>query len=68
MDRETRCVEAIHADIVVATALLRRFDLMLRMPDALNIAIAQRIAAQLLTFDRRMAEVARILDIDVVTV
>jgi predicted nucleic acid-binding protein len=66
--QETLRVEATHADIAAATALLRRFNLMLRTPDAVNIAIVQRIAAQLLTFDKKMAEAARALGVDVVAV
>jgi predicted nucleic acid-binding protein len=47
-------VETTAADVAAAAAYLRRLDLTLRTPDALNIAIAQRIDADLLTFDRRM--------------
>ena len=49
------------ADVAAAAAFLRRLDLPLRTPDALNIAIAQRIGADLLTFDRKMAANARAL-------
>ena len=52
-------VEAGTADIAVATAFLRRLDLPLRTPDALNIAIAQRLGATLATFDEKMAGCAR---------
>jgi uncharacterized protein len=47
------------ADIIAAEVLLRRLDLALRTPDALNIAIAQRMGATLLTFDKKMAAAAR---------
>ena len=43
------------ADIIAAEVLLRRLDLTLRTPDALNIAIAQRMGATLVTFDKKMA-------------
>jgi uncharacterized protein len=56
----------ISADIIAAAAFIRRLDLPLRTPDAINIAIAQRVAADLLTFDRRMAENARALGTSVV--
>ena len=49
------------SDIASAEAYLRRLDLNLRTPDALNIAIAQRVGATLVTFDLRMAEAARTL-------
>ena len=42
-------------------AFLRRLDLTLRTPDALHIAIAQRLAAELMTFDQKMAASARAL-------
>lgn len=53
-------------DVTVATGLVRRLDLGLRTPDAINIAIAQRCDAQLLTFDERMARSARLLGMNVV--
>ena len=49
------------ADVASAAAFLRRLDLPLRTPDALNIAIAQRVGADLLTFDDKMAASARAL-------
>lgn len=65
-EQEAQSVDTIHADMVVATALLRRFDLKLRTPDALNLAIAQRVAVRLLTFDVTMADAARALGVEVV--
>lgn len=53
-------------DVRVAISLLRRLDLGLRAPDAVNIAITQRCEAQLLTFDEKMARSARSLGITVV--
>jgi predicted nucleic acid-binding protein len=38
----------------------------LRAPDAINIAIAQRCEARLLTFDEKMARSARALGITVI--
>jgi predicted nucleic acid-binding protein len=49
------------ADVTAAEAFLRRLDLTLRTPDALNIAIAQRIGATLVTFDNKMIASARAL-------
>jgi uncharacterized protein len=48
-------------DIIAAEVLLRRLDLALRTPDALNIAIAQRTGATLVTFDKKMAAAARVI-------
>jgi uncharacterized protein len=53
-------------DVKAAEVALRRLDLPLRTPDALNIAIAQRVDAAPLTFDMKMAEAARALGLDVV--
>jgi len=54
-------VETSSADVRAAGAFIRRLDLNLRTPDALHIAIAQRIGATLATFDERMAANAGIL-------
>jgi predicted nucleic acid-binding protein len=53
--------ETTSSDIGSAAAFIRRLDLTLRAPDAIHIAIAQRIGADLLTFDRQMAAGARAL-------
>ncbi len=54
-------------DVAVATAYLRRLDLALATPDALHIAIARRVDAILVTFDRSMAAAARALGMAVAT-
>lgn len=61
----TRRVETTTADVRAAEAFLRRLDLTLRTPDALNIAIAQRMGAALATFDEKMAVAARELGVGV---
>ena len=48
-------------DLEVASSFVRRLDLALKGPDAMNIAIAIRLRAAIATFDRRMAECARAL-------
>ena len=53
------------SDVEVADLYVRRFDLMLRMPDALHIAICRRERHVLATLDRRMAEAARALGVEV---
>lgn len=55
-------------DVARANALLRRLDLPLRTPDAINIAIAERIRAELFTLDKQMAANARQLELKVVRV
>jgi len=64
--RATSCEEMWleMADVAVATALLRRLDSPLRAPDALHLAMAQRAAASLLTFDDRLAAAAARLGIE----
>jgi uncharacterized protein len=59
--RTAQRIEISPADVAVATAFLRRLDLPLRTPDAIHIAIAQRLGATLITFDRQMAASARAL-------
>ena len=58
-------LETTTTDIAAAERFLRRLDLNLRTPDALNIAIAQRSGAALATFDGRMADAARALGLEV---
>ena len=62
--RATRRVETTAGDVRAADGYLRRLDLALRTPDALNIAIAQRIGAALAAFDKGMAASARFLGTD----
>jgi predicted nucleic acid-binding protein len=59
--RETVTAE----DLLTAITLVRRFDLGLCTPDALNLAIATRCNASVLTFDDHMARAARSLDLEV---
>ena len=55
-------------DVRVADAFLRRLDLVLRTPDAIHLAIAQRLGAKLATFDDGMADCARTLGFGVVAI
>ena len=64
----TARVETRAADVAAASAMLRRLDLVLRTPDALNIAIAHRIGAALATFDRKMAACAETIGVPVAPV
>lgn len=60
-------VESSPTDIRSAEFILRRLDLTLRAPDAIHIAIAQRIGAELATFDSRLAACAQALGTAVVS-
>jgi predicted nucleic acid-binding protein len=51
-------VDVQPSDARLAYAYVRRFDLRLRAPDALHLAIARRIDATLVTLDRRLAHAA----------
>ena len=67
MPRATSAIQAELApgDVGVAALYVRRFDLMLRMPDALHIALCRRDQHVLVTLDRRMAEAARAIGVEV---
>jgi predicted nucleic acid-binding protein len=54
------------SDVRAAERFMRRLDLTLRTPDALHIAAAQRLGAELATFDIRMANDAKHLGVPVV--
>lgn len=59
------CVQLDVTDVARADQFLRRLDLPLQPPDAMHIAIAQRLGSVLVTFDRRMASAARTLGLAV---
>jgi predicted nucleic acid-binding protein len=59
--------EITTGDIDAANRILRRLDVNLRIPDAIPIAIARRLEATLVTFDRSMAAGARGLGIAAAT-
>lgn len=64
--RETVRAQLLSEDIAHAQAILRGLDLPLRAPDALNIAITERLRADLATFDLKMAASARQLGLTVI--
>jgi predicted nucleic acid-binding protein len=66
--RATAQIEILAVDIRSAEVALRRLDLTLRTPDAINIAIAQRAGAHLATFDVKMAAAALVLGADLAAV
>ena len=55
---ETMTIEVDDFDIVNAGDLVRQFELKLRTPDALHLAICLRIGAQLVTHDDGLAKAA----------
>ena len=57
--------EVLPGDMQVARNLIRTLRFTLRTPDALHIAIAQRLGAELATFDDRMADCARAIGLTV---
>jgi predicted nucleic acid-binding protein len=61
----TEPAELHAADARLAYAYVRRFDLRLRAPDALHLAIARRLDATLVTLDRRLTRAAAELGIAV---
>jgi predicted nucleic acid-binding protein len=64
--RSAQQVETSPVDMRLAAAFIRRLDLTLRTPDAVNLAIARRTDAELATFDVKMAANARVLGLSVV--
>jgi hypothetical protein len=46
------------ADVRLAVTYVRRFELALRAPDALHLAIARRLDATIVTLDRRLSAAA----------
>ena len=63
--RSAESEAASEFDIRTATAIIRRLDLNIRAPDAINLAMAHRLGASIATFDRRMADNARALGITI---
>ncbi len=58
----------VHAsDVRLANVFVRRFELMLRAPNAVHTAICARSGDHLVTLDRRLAHAARELGLTVVT-
>ena len=53
------------SDARLAYVYVRRFDLALRAPDALHLAITRRLSASLVTLDKGLATAAQVLGIAV---
>jgi len=61
--RTASVAELSATDARLASLYVRRFDLMLRAPDALHLAIVRRVDATLVTLDRRLARAAEELGV-----
>ena len=61
----TENAEVSAPDARLANTYVRRFDLKLRAPDALHMAICRRLDLSLVTLDQRLARAARELGLDV---
>lgn len=56
-------VELNAADVRLANLYVRRFELMLRAPDALHAAVCRRADLELITLDHRLATAAEALGV-----
>jgi len=63
IDQFAERVRMMTVDVDSATMAIRRHDVVLRAPDAIHIAVARRLTATLLTFDRGMARAAAVLGV-----
>jgi uncharacterized protein len=54
-------------DVRMADQIVRAFDLGLRAPDALHVAMAQRLNARLITLDRRLMRAASALGVEAIS-
>ena len=64
-NRRARRAKIEADDIAHAEMHVRIFNLNLRGPDVIHVAITQRLGATLVTFDKRMAAAARVLGVTV---
>jgi hypothetical protein len=58
-------IYVINSDVEQAAIFVRRFDLGLRMPDALHLAISQRQGFALVTLDERIVNAGKALSVNV---
>ncbi len=64
---ETVSIDIESADVRSAGMIVRRFELKLRTPDALHVAVCRRLGASLVTLDNGLAIAARALNLPVLT-
>jgi predicted nucleic acid-binding protein len=58
-------IDVESTDVRSAGLIVRQFDLMLRTPDALHIAICHRLGASMATLDRKLAAASATLGLSV---
>lgn len=54
------------SDVREANLLVRQFELKLRTPDAIHLAICRRLGARMVTLDNTLAHAARAVDVAVI--
>jgi uncharacterized protein len=59
--------ESLATVVLAATTWVRRLDLALRTPDAINLAMAWRLGATVFMFDAKMTVAARALGLGVIS-
>lgn len=64
---DTKGIDVLNTDVMQAAAFVRQFDLGLRMPYAIHLAIAQRSGLPLLTLDERMVKAGAALGVQTVS-
>ncbi len=67
VSRYANAVEMTGHDLKQAITWIQSLELPLRTPDALHLAIAMRLGARLMTFDKQMVQSAASLGIEVLT-
>ena len=64
---DIKMIEVDGSDARSAVVIVRRFELKLRAPDALHVAICRRLGGQLVTLDRNLGSAAASLGVLVVS-
>lgn len=59
-------IPLIPSDVPEANLLVRQFELKLRTPDALHLAICRRLGARMVTLDNNLANACRSVDVAVI--
>ncbi len=67
-ESQTRIADIEGSDVRLAGAFVRRFDLMLKAPDAIHLALCSRLNVQLVTLDRRLALAGEQLNLPVILI
>jgi uncharacterized protein len=63
---DTQSLRIEDGDIAKAASLVRQFELKLLMPDAIHVSLCLRHQLALVTLDKKLADAARVLGIEVV--